>query len=471
MPTSAQSPLVMLHLGLGSFHRAHQAVYLHELIETGDSRWVLAGGNIRPDMAETVAALQAQGGAYTLETVTPAQVRSYTRIESIKTIVPYDAELSGLLALGADTHTRIISVTVTEAGYYLDAQDRLDLNFDDLRADVTAAGLGQPVCTIYGALTAILRQRMQGTAGAVTLLNCDNLRHNGDRLRSGLLQFIALLPASADREALLQWVTAHTSCPNAMVDRITPRPTPDVAERVLAATRRVDAAAIMAESFIQWVIEDNFVNGRPDWEKVGVEMVASVAAHEEAKIRLLNATHSCIAWAGTLAGYHYIHEGSQDPVIRQFAYDYVTDDVIPVLSPSPLNLAKYRDVVLDRFSNPALKDTNQRVAMDGFSKIPGFIAATFRERLARGEGIASVAMLPALFLAYLQRWHRGQIPYTYQDQAMVPALAHAICEAADPVAAFCADVPLWGDLAGDARLVAALRRASARVSLFEKEKR
>jgi D-arabinitol 4-dehydrogenase len=198
--------------------------------------------------------------------------------------------------------------------------------------------------------------------------------------------------------------------------------------------------------------------------------VQSVDAYEEAKIRLLNATHSCIAWAGTLVGYLYIHEGTHDPVIRQMAFDYVTDDVIPVLDtpekPCPLNLPQYRDVVLDRFGNPAIRDTNQRVAMDGFSKIPGFIAPTFRERLARNESIASVAMLPALFLAYLQVWHRGGIAYTYQDQAMDPAVAHAICEAADPVAAFCADEPLWGNLAGDARLVEAVRAASVRVAGF-----
>jgi D-arabinitol 4-dehydrogenase len=203
--------------------------------------------------------------------------------------------------------------------------------------------------------------------------------------------------------------------------------------------------------------------------------VGSVDAYEEAKIRLLNAPHSCIAWAGTLVGYRFIHEGTLDPVIRRMAHDYVTDDVIPVLDtpehPCPIDLPAYRDVVLDRFSNPAIEDTNQRVAMDGFSKIPGFIAPTFRERLARGESIDSVAMLPALFLAYLQRWHAGQIPYTYQDQAMDPAVAHAICEAADPVAAFCADRPLWGPLAGDARLVAALRRATARVQHFIQEHR
>ncbi|BDI03229.1 D-arabinitol 4-dehydrogenase [Sphaerotilus microaerophilus] len=461
---------VILHLGLGSFHRAHLAVYLHELIQTGDASWQLAGGNTRPDMADTIAALAAQGGAYTLETISPAGEHRYTRITSIRRVIPYTPDLAGLIAQGASADTKIISFTVTEAGYYLDAKNRLDLDtFTDLRADLDAARAGQLVqtgSTIYGALTAILRARRASGAGPVTLLNCDNLRHNGERSRGGLLQFIELVGDAA----LLDWVKANTSSPNAMVDRITPRPTPDVCERVLAATGVDDPAALMGESFIQWVIEENFIAGRPAWEKVGVEMVPSVDAYEEAKIRLLNATHSCIAWAGTLVGTLYIHEGTHDPVIRQFAYDYVTDDVIPVLDtpekPCPLNLPTYRDVVLDRFGNPAIRDTNQRVAMDGFSKIPGFIAPTIRERLARGETIDSVAMLPALFLAYLQRWHAGQIAYTYQDQAMDPAVAHAICDAADPVAAFCADRPLWGDLAGDARLVDALRRASARVAQF-----
>ena len=458
---------VILHLGLGSFHRAHLAVYLHELQQTGDSSWSLAGGNTRPDMADTLAALAAQGGAYTLETISPAGEHRYTRITSIRRVIPYTPDLAGLIAQGASADTKIISFTVTEAGYYLDARNRLDLDtFADLRADLDAARAGQPGSTIYGALTAILRARRASGAGPVTLLNCDNLRHNGERSRGGLLQFIELVGDSD----LLDWVKANTSSPNAMVDRITPRPTPDVRERVLAATGVDDPAALMGESFIQWVIEDNFIAGRPAWEQVGVEMVQSVDAYEEAKIRLLNATHSCIAWAGTLVGCLYIHEGTHDPVIRRFAYDYVTDDVIPVLDtpehPCPLNLPKYRDVVLERFGNPAIRDTNQRVAMDGFSKIPGFIAPTFRQRLARGETIDSVAMLPALFLAYLQRWHAGQIPYTYQDQAMDPALAHAICEAADPVAAFCADRPLWGELAGDTRLVEAVRRASARVAQF-----
>ncbi|MDR3371621.1 D-arabinitol 4-dehydrogenase [Rhodoferax sp.] len=457
----------ILHLGLGSFHRAHQAVYMHQLQQSGDRRWALAGGNIRADMMDTIDALIAQDGAYTLETVTPHNDRNYTRITSIQTVVPFDAELSGLVAIGSDPNTRIISFTVTEAGYYLDAQNHLDLNFADLSADVAAVKAGEPVCTLYGALTTLLRARMQANAGPVTLLNCDNLRHNGERSRGGLLQFLSLVGDSA----LLVWVQANTTSPNAMVDRITPRPTPEVRARVLAATGVDDPAALMGESFIQWVIEDNFIAGRPAWETVGVEMVDSVQAYEEAKIRLLNATHSCIAWAGTLVGYRFIHEGTLDPVIRQLAYDYVTDDTIPVLLPCPIDLEQYRDVVLDRFGNPAIADTNQRVAMDAFSKIPAMIAPTVRDRLTRGETINSVSMLPALFLAYLQRWHAGQIPYTYEDQAMDPKVAHAICASSDPVAAFCADIVLWGPLANDARLVQAMRTAFNRVSLFVKNHR
>jgi D-arabinitol 4-dehydrogenase len=457
----------ILHLGLGSFHRAHQAVYVHALRQLGDTHWSITGGNLRPDMLDTIAALQAQGGAYTLETITPQGERSYTRIESIQRVIPYQDDLAPLIAVGADPATRIISFTVTEAGYYLDASDQLDWsNYPDLRADLDAVKQVRAGHTIYGGLVSILRARMLANAGPVTLMNCDNLRHNGERARAGLLQFIEALGDAA----LKQWVQSHTTSPNAMVDRITPRPTPDVAERVKAATGWEDHAAVMGESFIQWVIEDDFAAGRPAWETVGVEMVVSVDAYEEAKIRLLNATHSCIAWAGTLVGYQYIHEGTHDTAIRRMAYDYVTDDTIPVLDtpekPSPLNLAAYRDVVLERFGNPAICDTNQRVAMDGFSKIPGFIAPTIRERLARGESIASVAMLPALFLAYLQRWHLGQLAYTYQDQAMDPAVAHAVCEAADPVAAFAADPVLWGDMAAQPPLVLALRQAYDRVRAF-----
>ncbi len=463
---AAATPFVVLHLGLGSFHRAHQAVYLQQLIDSGDLLWSISGANLRPDMAEVLDALRSQDGCYVLETASPDGTYAYQRIESIREVLPYEPTLAAVLARGADASTRIISFTVTEAGYYLDAKNQLDLTFADLSGDIERAKKGEAGVTIYGAITAILSARRAANAGPVTLLNCDNLRHNGERFRGGLLEFIAL----AGDTVLLDWVQAHTTCPNAMVDRITPRPPPELRERVRQATGLDDAAAVTAESFIQWVIEDDFIAGRPDWERVGVQLVDSVAPYEEAKIRLLNATHSCIAWAGTLIGLQFIHEGTHTPAIRQMAFDYVTDDVIACLNasgaPSPVDLPAYRDVVLERFGNPAIRDTNQRVAMDGFSKIPGFIAPTVRERLARDESIDSVAMLPALFLAFLQRWHRGEVPYTYMDQSMDVAATHAMCEAADPVAVFCADAALWGALAGDARLTDAVRRAATRVAAF-----
>jgi D-arabinitol 4-dehydrogenase len=452
----------ILHLGLGSFHRAHQAVYLHRLMEQGELGWRIAAGNLRPDMADTIEALLAQQGQYTLETISPQGDKRYERITSIQRVVPFEPSLAGLIEIGADAHTRIISFTVTEAGYYLDARSRLDPAFADLRGDLE----GTTRATIYGALTAILKARMHVGAGPVTLMNCDNLRSNGERFRAGMLDFL-----ERRGEALLrEWFELNTTCPNAMVDRITPRPGPEVAQRVHAATGWEDGAAVMGESFIQWVIEDHFAAGRPAWERVGAEMVTSVAAHEEAKIRILNAPHSCIAWAGSLRGLTYIHEGVVVPAIRAMAHAYVTDEVIPCLhtrdKPSPIDLARYRDVVLERFSNANLRDTNQRVAMDGFSKIPGFIVPTLRERLERGESIAATAMLPALFFAFLARWHRGELSHTYQDGVMDPTVAHAFFNAADPLAAFCHDPLLWGPLAGNPALESAIRAAHIQVEHF-----
>jgi D-arabinitol 4-dehydrogenase len=451
--TAAGAPLI-LHIGIGSFHRAHQAWYLHRLIESGATNWSLAAASIRSDVAPLLDALAEQNGAYTLETVTPDGERAYEVVRSIRRIVPWDAEGRGLVEVGALPQTRIISFTVTEGGYYLNELHRLDLTNPDLAADL--AGERR---TIYGAVSAIMRERRARGAGPVTLLNCDNLRSNGERFRGGLLEFLE----RRDEHELAAYVREQTTSPSSMVDRITPRPSPEVRERVLAATGFDDRCPVMGESFIQWVIEDDFAAGRPPWELAGAELVGSVLPYEEAKIRILNASHSCIAWAGTLAGMRFIHEGTRDAEIREMAYDYISDDVIPCLSPSPLDLVAYRDVVLDRFSNPYIEDTNQRVTADGFSKIPGFIVPTLTELLARGMPLASTALLPSLYFVFLERWHRDALPYAYQDGVMDVAAAHAIFEAADPLAAFCADRQLWGVLAKNSVLSAAIRAGVTRV--------
>ena len=450
----------ILHLGVGSFHRAHQAWYLHRLAAAtapGEPHWSLAVGNIRGDMNETLDALAKQSGVYTLETVTPQGERAYETIRSIERVLPWSPTLAPLIEAGTDPACKIISFTVTEGGYYLDDHDRLDTANPDLAADLAGA-----CTTIYGALAAILDARRANGSGPVTLQSCDNLRSNGARFEAGMRAFLE----ARGEAALLQWFDENTSCPSSMVDRITPRPTDEVRTRVLEATGIYDTCPVMGEAFIQWVIEDRFKAGRPAWERVGAELVESVHPYEEAKIRILNASHSCIAWAGTLVGYQYIHEGTLDEDIRRFAFEYVTQDVIPCLTPSPLDLAHYRDVVLDRFSNPYIQDTNQRVAADGFSKIPGFIAPTLAECFARNTQPNATAILPALFFRFLDRWRQGALPYVYQDGLLDEAAARGWFAADNPLAQFCASKALWGALAQDARLVRVIEAALARVDAW-----
>ncbi|MGN6648967.1 D-arabinitol 4-dehydrogenase [Trinickia sp.] len=451
---------VILHLGVGSFHRAHQAWYLHRLraaAGSGDPHWSLTVGNIRSDMNATLEALARQQGVYTLETVTPQGERAYETIRSIERVLAWSPTLASIVEAGSDPACKIISFTVTEGGYYLDEDDRLDTANPDLAADLAGART-----TIYGALAAILDARRASGAGPVTLQSCDNLRSNGERFEAGMRAFLA---ARGETE-LEAWFEANTSCPNSMVDRITPRPTDDVRARVLEATGIPDACPVMGEAFIQWVIEDRFKAGRPAWEKAGAELVESVMPYEEAKIRILNASHSCIAWAGSLVGHTYIHEGTLDADVRRFAHEYVTQDVIPCLTPSPLDLAHYRDVVLDRFSNPYIQDTNQRVAADGFSKIPGFIAPTLIESFSRNAQPNATAMLPALFFRFLDRWHQGRLPYAYQDGLLDEAAVHAWFDAPDPLAPFCASRALWGSLAGEVRLRRVIEAALERVDVW-----
>nr|PIN53536.1 D-arabinitol 4-dehydrogenase [Serratia marcescens] len=449
-----------MHIGAGSFHRAHQAWYLHRLMQQGDDSWSIALGNIRDDANDLLGALASQKGEYVLETVSPEGERQYETIKSIRNVLAWDEKISALLAQGADAKTRVIAFTVTESGYYLTPEHELDSQQADIKTDLQGG-----IRTLYGALTRILKQRIANNGGPVTLLSCDNLRHNGERFRHGFLSFLQ----AKGEQGLHDWVQQYTTSPNTMVDRITPRPTPDVAERVLTVTGIKDAVPVMGESFIQWVIEDNFINGRPALENVGVELVESVLPWEEAKIRILNATHSCIAWAGTLIGLGYIDESTRQSAIRQMAWEYVSRDVIPSLTPSPLDLAQYRDVVLARFGNPYIKDTNQRVAADGLSKIPGMVTPTLIQCYRRGVSPSATAVLPGLFFLFLRRWVNGTLPYAYQDGVMQPDAVRAVFNAEDPLAAWAADEALFAELSRSTKFLALLKHTVAQLELWVKQ--
>ncbi|MCS2158951.1 mannitol dehydrogenase family protein [Scandinavium sp. H11S7] len=437
-----------LHIGLGSFHRAHQAWYLHRLIAQGDTRWHIAAGNIRNDAEHVVAALTAQKGRYVLETVSPEGERAYEEITSIQKLLPWQADLQPLISEGAKPETKVIAFTVTEGGYYLNTSHKLEVANVDLACDLKGGNK-----TIYGVITRILEQRMANGAGPLTLLNCDNVRHNGERFHDGLVEFLEL----SGKQPVIAWLAANATCPNTMVDRITPRPAADLLARIKAQTGIDDKAPVMGETFIQWVVEDNFRDVRPDLEAVGVEMVESVIPYEEAKIRILNASHSCIAWAGTLMGRTFIHESTLTDAIYAVADRYVTEDVIPSLGDNGIDLPTYRDVVLKRFTNPYIEDTNQRVAADGFSKIPAMMTPTMIECYQRDTVPHATAMLPALFFVFMEQWHKGQLPYEYQDGILDANAVHAMFNAEDPVALYAGDKALFGELAQREDFTALLR--------------
>jgi len=457
------TPFTILHLGVGAFHRAHQAVYLQRLRQLGCRDWTLAGGNIRDDAEDVIAALAAAGGAYTLETVAPSGARCHERIESLEGVVPWDSNLTGLTRIAAQPGTRIISFTVTEPGYYLDTDDRLKFSAPEITADVERARRGRAGATIYGALAAMLRARSEAHAGAITLLCCDNLRHNGDRFAAAFGEFLG----AVGDDALARWVASHTICPNTMVDRITPRADAATRARIHAATGADPVTAIASEQFMQWVIEDRFPAGRPPWERAGAQLVESVTPYEEAKIRILNGSHSCLAWSGALAGHTFIHETVADAALRGLAFDYVTDDVIPCLrritTEAGIDLAAYRDVVLARFGNAGVRDTIERVSMDSIAKFCGFIAPTLRERLAAGAPLRGVAMLPALLLRFLQRWQAGRLNLTYRDQSLDADWVREVCAHPDPVAAFCGADALFGSCAGNSELLRAVRTSTSQL--------
>ena len=449
------SKYTWLHIGLGSFHRAHQAWYLNELIKQGDDSWTIAAGNIRNDSEHTIEALTAQNGEYVLETVSPQGERAYEVIKSIKKLIPWQADLLPLIDEGAQEQTKVIAFTVTEAGYYLDSHFKLVQNDPALKADL--AGGNQ---TIYGIIAKILKKRMQLADGKVTLLCCDNVRHNGERFHDGLVEFLGL----TGQNDIIEWMKTNVTTPNTMVDRIVPRPAEDLPARIEAATGVADKAPVMGETFIQWVIEDNFKdNVRPALEKVGVELVESVVPYEEAKIRVLNVPHAAIAWAGTLLGELYIHDSTNLETAYKLAHDYVTEDVIPSLGNDLIDLAKYRDVVLERFTNPHIKDTNQRVAADGFSKIPAQIQPTLIERFKQGALPVATAKLPALFFLFMERRHQGKLPFTYQDGILDEAAVRSMYESADPIHVFATDKALFGELAAKPEFEALLREQVAEV--------
>lgn len=399
LPTSVDTPVTpesvgIVHLGIGAFHRAHQAVYTEQAARaTGDRRWGILGVTQRS--ASVRDQLRPQGGVYSVLTA-GARDSSVDLVGAVLDVAWPADETERVLATIAAPTTHLVTLTVTEKGYCRTGSGELDL--DRVRPDLDALaaeqGTGAPGETVaagsaIGLLVRGLAARYRaaceaGEALPLTVLTCDNMVDNGHVLE-GLVRS-ALDAALPQDTALRAWLDAHVTFPCSMVDRIVPATTPEQRDAVEGELGVRDEGLVVGEPFSQWVIEDRFAGPRPAWEQAGATLTDDVSVWERAKLRLLNGTHSLLAYAGRLAGHVTMAEAVEDPAIRARARRLLFDDALPTLTPPDgADLDAYGESLLERFANPATGHTTLQVSMDGTQKIPYRWGDTIAERLAAGE--------------------------------------------------------------------------------------
>lgn len=363
----------IVHLGLGAFHRAHQAVYTEALLERGDTRWGILGVDLREH--RIVDALPAQDYLYSVTERGGDTTRTRV-VGSLCGALYAPAALSSVLDAIADPGISIVSLTVTEKGYSIaPAGADLDVTDPGIQHDVLAPDAPQ---TTLGVLAAGIRRRPANAP--LTVVCCDNMAANGDTLHKLLLQYTGLFDASLARR-----IDETIAFPNTMVDRIVPAATADSLALAEACLGLRDEAAIVCEPFIQWVIEDRFSGPRPAWEEAGALVTADVHPYEAMKLRLLNGTHSVIAYVGQLRGLHNVSDAMADPAMAAFARRVMTEDLLATVTVPPgFDVDAYCRELLERFRNPTLAHKTRQIASDGTQKVPVRWLPPLRESLAAG---------------------------------------------------------------------------------------
>ena len=382
----------IVHLGLGAFHRAHMAVYVDELLAMGAGDWAIAGVSLRS--AGVHDALAPQDGLYTVVERGPEGPRCRV-IGSVKQVLVAPASPEAVLEQMESPATRIVSLTVTEKGYcHSPATGALDETHPDILHDL--GDLDAPKSAI-GFLVSALDRRRRADRPPFTVLSCDNLPSNGDTARGIVQRFADLVDP-----ALGRWVEDHVAFPNTMVDRIVPATTDADRDAVAAALGCRDAWPVVTEPFRQWVIEDRFCDGRPDWDAAGAQLAEDVAPFELMKLRLLNGAHSSLAYLGYLAGYETVSDAMADPNMAAFIRRLMDEEVTPTLTVPPgTDLAAYKDALIERFRNPALQHRTWQIAMDGSQKLPQRLLGTVHDRLAAGQPIDGLALGIAAWMRYV----------------------------------------------------------------------
>jgi mannitol 2-dehydrogenase len=445
----------IVHIGTGAFHRSHQAAYLDELLTAGQaSSWAVCGIDLLPADRPKAEVFARQDGLYTLM-VKHADGSIEPRV--IGALADYvfapDAPELAISRL-TDPRTRIVTLTITEGGYNVDpTTGDFDTGNRAVQADLHGGAVPK---TVFGLITEALRRRRADRVPPFTVASCDNVQGNGDLARRMFATF-----ADLAEPGLGDWIRERVAFPNSMVDRITPVTTADDIARLRDEFGIDDGWPVVCEPFRQWVLEDNFPAGRPPWESCGVQLVSDVTAYEQMKLRLLNVGHQALGYAGYLAGYRYAHEAATDPVFAEFVTGYMQAEARPTLASVPgIDVSTYIGMLLQRFSNPAIRDTLARLCAFSTDRIPAWLLPVIKDNLAAGGEVARSAAIVASWARYAEGTDESGQPIEVVDRLRDEVMLRAASQHDDPLS-FVRNERLFGDLAGHDRFAAAYLRSLA----------
>ncbi len=435
----------IVHIGVGNFHRAHQALAIDRLLNQGDALdWGIRGVALLPSDERLARRMQEQDGLYTLVEKSPDGTWDYRVVGSILDVLFAPDDTSTVIEAMADPRIRIVSLTITEGGYNFDRlTGAFMLNTPDVAADLVPGAIPH---TVFGVVCAALQLRRERGIAPFTVMSCDNIQHNGDVARQMFTTFAEVLDPT-----LGEWMHREVSFPNSMVDRITPVTTDADIEAVSAAMGVEDECPVVCEPFFQWVVEDTFPLGRPAWEKAGVQVTSDVAPYEKMKLRLLNASHQGLCYFGHLAGYDLVHEAMQWPELRIFLRRFMDEEETPTLDPVPgVDLDAYKTELIDRFSNPEVRDTVARLCAESSDRIPKWLLPAVRDRLSQDGDVRLSAAIVASWARYAEGTDEVGGIITVVDPLKDELVPIAQRQHDEPTA-FIDNRKLFGDLVDDPR--------------------
>ena len=417
----------IVHFGVGGFHRAHQAMYVDQLLNAGATGWGICGVGVLPGDRKMADVMAAQDELYTLVSMNPDGTRDAQIIGSIVDYRYAPDDRESVVELIAAPSTRIVSLTITEGGYQIES-----------------AGPD----SVFGLVADALARRRERGLPSPTIVSCDNIEGNGDVAREAFTAY-----AARAHEGLDEWMSEHTRFPNSMVDRITPVTTPDVIEALATEFGVEDQWPVAAEPFTAWVLEDSFSDGRPAFEDVGVLIVDDVTPYELMKLRLLNAGHQALCYFAYLAGYRLVADAAGDPLFAEFLRQYMDDEATPTLQPVPgIDLPAFKRTAIERFANPSVRDTIARLCFGSSDRIPKWLLPVIRENLASGKPIRLSAAVVASWARYAEGVDEQGEPIEVQDQ-LADSLVPIAKSQRDNPTAFIENTSVFGDLAQQQRFV------------------